>query len=252
MGFSVIRQYPSIRYRQNYHKTWSKHGKREQALAALFFRRLPAGDRLDPAVPRRSWRGRRGRVQQWIFQRLLFGRFLNFSTSVEKLGNLPKNLTEGRFRGYWAQTDKSGNERGRFVHVLELIKGRCGGPAAVSLFSNPDKTTKLLAALKTAVPFEVELTEWLVKQLRAQHHAGAAQKHHTVSDLCWRPRWHRVPYRAAGKTRSTRCLPDPGPRTTCHAACRSHCRLSEASSEKTQEARTALLTTPPFIREEPQ
>jgi hypothetical protein len=50
------------------------------------------------------------------------------------------------------------------------------------MLDHPDKTTKLLAALKAAVPFEVELTEWLVKQLRAQHHAGADQKHHTVSD----------------------------------------------------------------------
>jgi hypothetical protein len=35
------------------------------------------------------------------------------------------------------------------------------------MLDHPDKTTKLLAALKAAVPFEVELTEWLVKQLRA-------------------------------------------------------------------------------------
>ena len=53
------------------------------------------------------------------------------------------------------------------------------------MLDNPDKTTKLLAALKAAVPFEVELTEWLVKQLRAQHHAGADQKQHTVSDLSY-------------------------------------------------------------------
>jgi len=53
------------------------------------------------------------------------------------------------------------------------------------MLDNPDKTTKLLAALRAAVPFEVELTEWLVKQLRAQHHAGADQKHHTVSDLSY-------------------------------------------------------------------
>src|SRR5271169_173137 len=53
------------------------------------------------------------------------------------------------------------------------------------MLDHPDKTTKLLAALKTAVPFEVELTEWLVKRLRAQHHAGADQKHHTVSDLSY-------------------------------------------------------------------
>jgi hypothetical protein len=100
------------------------------------------------------------------------------------------------------------------------------------MLDNPDKATKLLAALKAAVPFEVELTEWLVKQFRAQHHAGADQKHHTVS------------------ARGTRCLPDPSPRATCHAACRSHCRLSEASSEKTQEARTAL-NRAPFARQQP-
>jgi hypothetical protein len=48
-----------------------------------------------------------------------------------------------------------------------------------------EKTPKLLAALKAAVPFEVELTERLVNQLRAQHHAGADQKHYTVSDLSY-------------------------------------------------------------------
>jgi hypothetical protein len=53
------------------------------------------------------------------------------------------------------------------------------------MLDNAEKTTKLLAALKAAVPFEVELTERLVNQLRAQHHAGADQKHHTVSDLSY-------------------------------------------------------------------
>jgi hypothetical protein len=53
------------------------------------------------------------------------------------------------------------------------------------MLDHPEKTPKLLAALKAAVPFEVELTEQLVKQLRAQHHAGADQKHHTVSDLSY-------------------------------------------------------------------
>jgi hypothetical protein len=56
---------------------------------------------------------------------------------------------------------------------------------AAPMLDNPDKTTKLLAALKAAVPFEVELTEGLVKQLRAQHHAGADHKQHTVSDLSY-------------------------------------------------------------------
>jgi hypothetical protein len=34
---------------------------------------------------------------------LLFGRFLSFSTNVE----FPKNLTEGRFRGYWQRIAKA-------------------------------------------------------------------------------------------------------------------------------------------------
>jgi hypothetical protein len=94
------------------------------------------------------------------------------------------------------------------------------------MLDHPDKTTKLLAALKAAVPFEVELTDWLVKQLRAQHHAGADQKHHTVSDLSY-----------AGDQGGIVCHIVPPekqevlvvsltqvhvPRATCHAACRSH------------------------------
>jgi len=53
------------------------------------------------------------------------------------------------------------------------------------VLDHPEKTPKLLAALKAAVPFEVELTEQLVKYLRAQHLAGADRKHHTVSDLSY-------------------------------------------------------------------
>ena len=56
------------------------------------------------------------------------------------------------------------------------------------MLDHPERTPKLLAALKAAVPFEVELTERLVNQLRAQHHAGADQKHHTVSDVSYRLR----------------------------------------------------------------
>ena len=53
------------------------------------------------------------------------------------------------------------------------------------MLDHPEKTPKLLAALKAAVPFEVELTERLVNQLRAQLHAGADQKHYIVSDLSY-------------------------------------------------------------------
>lgn len=53
------------------------------------------------------------------------------------------------------------------------------------MLDNPEKTTRLLAALKAAAPFEVELTERLVKHLRGQHDAVADQKHHTVSNLSY-------------------------------------------------------------------
>jgi hypothetical protein len=53
------------------------------------------------------------------------------------------------------------------------------------MLDHPEKTPKLLAALKAAVPFEVELTKRLVNQLRAQHHAGADQKHHIVSGVSY-------------------------------------------------------------------
>jgi hypothetical protein len=53
------------------------------------------------------------------------------------------------------------------------------------MIDNPEKTARLLAALKAAVPFEVELTERLVKHLRAQHDAAADKTHHTVSNLSY-------------------------------------------------------------------
>jgi len=53
------------------------------------------------------------------------------------------------------------------------------------MLDNPEKTRKLLAALKAAVPFEVELTDQLVKHLRAHGDAVADKKHHTVSELSY-------------------------------------------------------------------
>jgi len=48
-----------------------------------------------------------------------------------------------------------------------------------------EKTARLLAALKAAVPFEVELVPSLVNYLRAQHVAVADQTQHIVSDLSY-------------------------------------------------------------------
>src|ERR1700730_13854507 len=53
------------------------------------------------------------------------------------------------------------------------------------MLDHPEKTTRLLAALKAAVPFEVDLTERLVKQLRAPHDAVADPQHHNVPGLSY-------------------------------------------------------------------
>jgi hypothetical protein len=53
------------------------------------------------------------------------------------------------------------------------------------MLDNPEKTARLLAALKAAVPFEVELTPAVVKQLQSENFAHADQTHRTVSDLSY-------------------------------------------------------------------
>jgi hypothetical protein len=53
------------------------------------------------------------------------------------------------------------------------------------MLDNPRKTETLMAALKAAVPFEVELTPEVVKQLQAQSLAHADQTHRIVSDLSY-------------------------------------------------------------------
>ena len=53
------------------------------------------------------------------------------------------------------------------------------------MLDHPEKTARLLAALKAAVPFEVELVPSLVNCLRAQHVAIADQSQHVVSDLSY-------------------------------------------------------------------
>jgi hypothetical protein len=53
------------------------------------------------------------------------------------------------------------------------------------MIDNAVKTSRLLDALKDAVPFKVELVPSLVSYLRAQHLAIADQTEHTVSDLSY-------------------------------------------------------------------
>ena len=97
------------RIRETYGESSGEAGAlRDQALASLFYRSEWTQERLAKAEKR---------DRSYIARRLLFGRFL----SVVPIGTFPRNLTEGRFRGYWEQTDKDGNERQRFIAVQKLM-----------------------------------------------------------------------------------------------------------------------------------
>ncbi len=87
--------------------------KRDQALAGLFYRSGWTQQELAEVE---------GKSGTWMSDRLRFRRFLEFSASAELLKPLPKNLTEGNFRGYWKRTDKTEtNERIRFRAVQRLM-----------------------------------------------------------------------------------------------------------------------------------
>ena len=53
------------------------------------------------------------------------------------------------------------------------------------MIDEPKKTARLLAALKAALPFEVELAPSLVSYLRAQRIAVADQTRHIVSEVSY-------------------------------------------------------------------
>jgi hypothetical protein len=53
------------------------------------------------------------------------------------------------------------------------------------MLDHPEKTARLLADLKAAVPFKVALTPQLAAHLRAERVAAAAETEHIVSDLSY-------------------------------------------------------------------
>jgi len=67
-----------------------------------------------------------------------------------------------------------------FARITELDFGR-----DAPMIDNPRKTARLLAALKAAVPFKVELVPSLATYLRAQRVAIADQTQHVVSNLSY-------------------------------------------------------------------
>ncbi len=53
------------------------------------------------------------------------------------------------------------------------------------MLDKPEKTYQLLAALKAAVPFEVELTPWVIAHLRAQQIAVAVKPQQMVVEISY-------------------------------------------------------------------
>jgi hypothetical protein len=63
----------------------------------------------------------------------------------------------------------------------------CAAPTSlmVQMLDHPEKTARLLAELRAAAPFKVELTPHLIAHLRARDVAAADHSEHIVSDLSY-------------------------------------------------------------------
>jgi hypothetical protein len=98
---------------QRYGDNRTEAGNRyEQELARLFHRSGWTQEELA---------AKEGKSQFWISTRLTFGRFLNFIAKDISADSLPKNLSEGRFREFWKQTNKGGNDYQRFTAVWDAM-----------------------------------------------------------------------------------------------------------------------------------
>jgi hypothetical protein len=91
---------------------------RDQELARLFVEAKGSGRGQEWIA------ARMGRTQQWVSARLLFGRFLRFTTTGCKSFSPPKPVTERRFRDNWSRAGKrpKDTEDDRFARVLERLK----------------------------------------------------------------------------------------------------------------------------------
>jgi hypothetical protein len=102
--------------RATYGETRAQAGAQaDQALAALFVRSGWTQEQLATVE---------GKKHAYIGYRLIFGRFLGFSTAVEnpEWSAIRARLTEWRFRVYWGRTRELGtNERQRFVAVQKAL-----------------------------------------------------------------------------------------------------------------------------------
>ena len=88
--------------------------KRDQTLADLFYRSGWTQEKLAK---------KEDKGQQWVSDRVCFGRFLNFANSLEAQ-SLPKNLSAKKFLDIWEEqtVQKERNDRIRFQAMLKILR----------------------------------------------------------------------------------------------------------------------------------
>jgi hypothetical protein len=103
---------------------------------------------------------RMGRSHQWVSYRLLFGRFLSFSTDRGNLKSLANPLTEWRFREQWKRSGKRDKETDeeRFARVWDLLEAdRSETPSGYAhLVKKPGIRKAVLEAMKDGKPRSVQ------------------------------------------------------------------------------------------------
>jgi hypothetical protein len=145
---------------------------RDQALAKLYLR---SGWTQEELAKKENV----GRPR--MTQRLLFGRFLAFVTT----GNIPRNLSERRFRDYWSRTE--GDERDRFREVRRLMEAettlrrpqRSGVGARIAELADGEWHTKEEIALHVGEP--VESLQAVLDNIQNKHTNGIG--------MCEKRRW---------------------------------------------------------------
>jgi len=106
------------RERQHLHALYGENSKeaaakRDQAMALLF---AASGWTQEQLAAKEN------KNQSWVARRLRFGQFLLFMPAGINPENLPSDLSEWTFRRFWERTDKSPNDRERFMQVYRLIE----------------------------------------------------------------------------------------------------------------------------------
>lgn len=107
-------------YRRERQLLRDMHGDAEASLEALGALR---DQRIADLFQRSGWTQEQiaqeeGKSRIWVVYRLRLGRFLAHAADVT---DVTPNLTEGRFRSYWEQTDKALDEPARFDAVVRLM-----------------------------------------------------------------------------------------------------------------------------------